>query len=89
MFEDETPVAWQAIPRHAPVFAADGTEIGTADSLLGDEDEDIFHGIVVRRGGDGEMVELPARRVLRMTTRRVVTDLAATDVPAPPPYRKR
>lgn len=89
MFEDETPVAWHAIPRHTPVFAGDGSEIGTADSLLGDEDEDIFHGIVLRRSEDGEMLELPARRVQRMTTRRVVTDLAATDVPALPPYRKR
>jgi hypothetical protein len=89
VFEDESPVAWQAVPRHAPVFAADGSEIGTADSLLGDEDEDIFHGIVLRRGDNGEMVELPARRVQRMTTRRVVTDLAATDVVALPPYRKR
>ena len=89
MLEDETPVAWQAIPRHAPVLAADGSEIGTADSLLGDEDEDIFHGIVVRRGEDGHMVELPARRIVRMTTRRVFTDLTPSDGATLPPYRKR
>ena len=88
MFEDETPVAWQAVPRHAPVFAADGSEIGTADSLLGDEDEDIFHAIVLKRNRDGAMVEVPARRIQKMTTQRVVTDLAATDVATLAPYRK-
>lgn len=88
MFEDETPVAWQAVPSHSPVFAADGSEIGTADSLLGDEGEDIFHGMVLRRE-DGRMVEVPARRIQRMTTRRVVTDLTATDAAALPTYRKR
>jgi len=75
MFEDETTVAWQAMPKHAPVVAADGTEIGTAESVLGDEEEDIFHGIVVKRNGDGEKVELPARMITRITTRRVIADL--------------
>jgi hypothetical protein len=88
VFEDETPVAWQAVPRHTPVFGADGSEIGTADSLLGDEEEDIFHGVVLRRE-DGAMVEVPARRVQRMTTRRVITDLSETDLGTLPPHRKR
>jgi hypothetical protein len=88
MFEDETPVAWQAMPRHAPVLAADGTELGTAESLRGDEDEDIFHGIVLKRKPDGEKVEIPARRITRMTTRRVITDLAPSDAIALPAYHE-
>jgi hypothetical protein len=89
VFEDETPVAWQAVPRHTPVLAADGSEIGTAETLLGDEDEDIFHGVVVRRTGSGETVEIPAHRVKKMTTRRVVTDLAPSEAAALPPYSRR
>jgi hypothetical protein len=88
MFEDETPVAWQAMPRHAPVVAGDGTEIGTADSLLADEDEDIFHGIVLKRKPDGHKVEVPAGRITRITTRRVVTDLGPSDAAALPAYRR-
>jgi PRC-barrel domain len=88
MFDDETPVAWQAMPRHAPVVAADGTEIGTAESLLGDQEEDIFHGIVARRKGGGENVEIPARRITRITTRHVITDLGPSEAEALPPYRK-
>ena len=88
MLEDETPVAWQAMPRHAPVVAGDGTEIGTADSVLADEDEDIFHGIVLKRKPDGDKVEVPARRITRITTRRVITDLGPSDAATLPAYRK-
>jgi len=77
------------VPRHAAVVAADGSEIGAAESLLGDQDEDIFHGVVVRRSGDGELVELPAARVTRMTANHIVTDLTASDTGALPAYRGR
>lgn len=93
MFEDETPVAWTMVPRHAVVVAADGSEIGTAESMRGDEAEDIFHGVVVRRsqGGEhgGELVEVPAARVTRMTADHVVTDLGAADTEALSAYRDR
>jgi hypothetical protein len=79
MFEDETPLAWKAMPYRAKVYAADGTEIGTAESLLGDEEEDIFHGIAVKAGG-GRVVEIPAARVKRITAKGVETDLAEADV---------
>lgn len=42
MFEDETSLAWTAMPYRAVVVTAEGKEIGTAESLLGDEEEDIF-----------------------------------------------
>ncbi len=86
MFEDETPIAWTAMPRHAPVLAADGSEIGTAESVLGDVNEDIFHGLVVRRHQDGERVEVPAVRVKRMTEHHVLTDLATAEAGALKPY---
>ena len=41
MFDDEAQVAWQAMPRNAPVVASDGTHVGTAERLLGDLDEEI------------------------------------------------
>ena len=82
MFEDETPVAWQAMPANAPVVDVDGEEIATAEAVLGDEDEDIFHGIVARRKHDGQTVEIPALRIKRMTTRHVITDLAPDEAEA-------
>lgn len=85
MFEDETPIAWTVMPRHATVVGADGSELGTAESTLGDSAEDIFHGIVLRR--DGRLFEVPAARIKKITALHVVTDLAASDTQALPPYR--
>ena len=86
MPEDERQLSWQAMPRHAPVVASDGSHIGTAEKLLGDVDEDIFHGVVIRRE-DGEAVEIPATRVKRMTAQHVITDLEADEAEHLPPYK--
>jgi hypothetical protein len=86
--EDEAQVAWQVMPRHAPVMAGDGSQIGTTEKLLGDVDDDIFHGLVVRRD-DGEAVEIPAKRVKKMTAKHVVTDLEAHEAEHLPPYKGR
>ncbi len=88
MFEDETPVAWQAMPQHAPVVASDGTEIGTAVKWLGDQDGDIFHGIVARRRA-GEAVEIAAKRIQRITEKHVITNLEASEAEALPGYKGR
>lgn len=86
MLEDEPAIAWTAMPYRAAVFAADGTEIGSAESLLGDEEEDIFHGIAVKSSKG--LVEIPAVRVKKITERGVVTDLGADDVTQLQPYKE-
>jgi len=88
MFDDETVVAWRAMPYRAPVVAADGSEIGTAESLLADDKEDIFHGIVVKSGLGGKSLEIPAARITKITEKHVVTDLTEADVAALQPYRE-
>lgn len=79
MFEDETPIAWTLLPRQTPVVAADGSEIGTSERVLGDPNDDIFHGLAVKRSSDGQVVEIPAARIKRMTERHVITDLQETE----------
>ena len=86
MFDQEPAIAWTAMPYRARVVAADGSEIGPAESLLGDEKEDIFHGIVVRVSG--KHVEIPAARIKKITSNGVVTDLAGDEVTALEPYRE-
>jgi hypothetical protein len=88
MFENETQVAWRAMPYRAPVVGPDGSEIGTAESLLGDEDEDIFHGIVVKREGDGKLVEIAAQQIKKITTNHIITDLGPDEVAALPAYKE-
>lgn len=88
MYEQEATVAWRAMPYRAEVVAVDGTEIGKAESLLGDEEEDIFHGIVIDRAAGGGRVEIPAARIKRITESHVITDLATSDLERLQPYRE-
>ncbi len=89
MFDDESPIAWTALPRDANVVAADGTEIGRVRYVLGDQQEDIFHGLAMRRAGDGETVEVQWNRIKRLTEQHVVTDLSAGEADSLPAYRER
>ncbi len=84
---DEQVVAWPRTPYRAPVLDADGGEIGTTVSLLGDEAADIFHGLAVKHGGGQTLVEVRADQVAHITTTRVYTTVAPDDVPALQPYR--
>jgi hypothetical protein len=84
---EEQQVAWQAMPYRAPVLDAGEEQIGTAESLLGDEAEDIFHGIVVRRGGHD--LEVEATRIKKITTRKVYTDLRPDELDDLPVYREQ
>ena len=88
MFEEETAIAWTAMPYRAPVLARDGTAIGRAESLLGDEEEDIFHGIVTDLAPDGRRVEIAAARIKKITDKHVMTDLTVDEVAQLPPYRE-
>jgi hypothetical protein len=89
MFENETPIAWTALPREAVVVAADGTEIGRVRYVLGDQQEDIFHGVAMRRADDGESVEVQWRHIKRLTEQHVVTDLSSGEVDSLPRYHER
>ena len=85
--DDEREVAWLAMPEKAPVMGEAGDEIGRAEGLLGDEADDIFHGIVLKLAAGGRRVEVRADRIPKITTRRVYTDLAADELEQLPEYR--
>jgi hypothetical protein len=76
------------MPYRAPVTDREGRTFGTAESLLGDEEEDIFHGIAVKRSSDRKLVEVAATHVQRITPREVRTDLSNQDVAELPPYKE-
>jgi hypothetical protein len=88
MSDLEAQLAWTAMPYRAPVTDRDGGRIGTAESLLGDEGEDIFHGIAVKRSSDGKVVEVAAGHVQRITAREVRTDLDREAVAELPLYKE-
>ena len=86
MFEEEPAIAWKATPYRAVVVTRDGADIGTAESLLGDEEEDIFHGLAVKTSRG--LLEIPALRIKKITARGIVTDLGDDDVAQLEPYRE-
>jgi len=76
------------LPRHAVALASESSERGSGGALRDDDDENIYPGSGSKRKPDGEKVEIPARRITRMTTRRVITDLAPSDAIALPAYHE-
>lgn len=83
---DEPAIAWTAMPYRATVVMSDGSKIGTAESLLGDEEDDIFHGIAVQTSG--HVVEIPADHIKKITANGVLTDLDEAGVAQLEPYRE-
>ena len=85
--EEEREVAWLAMPEKAPVMGQSGEEIGRMEELLGDKEDDIFHGIVLKLARGGHKVEVAADRIPKITTRRIYTDLAADELEHLAPIR--
>ncbi|HTX31927.1 MAG TPA: hypothetical protein VMD09_11100 [Solirubrobacteraceae bacterium] len=46
--DEGAPIAYQVLDDGVPVYAADGTVIGTVDHVVAAPEEDIFHGLVIR-----------------------------------------
>lgn len=84
----EQQVAWTDTPYRAPVLDRSGQPIGTTESLLGDEEEDLFHGIAVSGPNHPHPVVVPAAHVTRITTEHVETDLDAAGTAALAPYQE-
>ena len=66
MDDNETttePASWYAIERGWRVMTLDGVSLGTVADVLGDEELDIFHGLVVRVGIGHLPREVPSELV--------------------------
>ncbi|HEX6507302.1 MAG TPA: PRC-barrel domain-containing protein [Chloroflexota bacterium] len=86
--ENEQPLAWSAVLEETAVYSSDGEEVGVVNEMLGSEDEDIFHGVVVRSGLTGNDVMVPADQVKDITNRRIDIALTAEEVRALSPYQE-
>ena len=89
MADTEETVGWIACPYRAPVLDTEGGAIGTAESLLGDEAEDIFHGIAVKLHHSGALVEVSATEVVRITSVHVYTSIPPSGVARLPAYQEQ
>ncbi|MHB1575547.1 MAG: hypothetical protein ACYCX9_03400 [Candidatus Dormibacteria bacterium] len=88
MSPDEQQVAWIRTPYHAPILDSQGNSFGTTESLLGDEAEDIFHGLAVKLASGGRVAEVAADHVTKITLAAVHTDLDPASVEQLPAYQE-
>jgi hypothetical protein len=51
--DEGLPIAYQVLDKNVPVFASEGSQVGTVDHVVSAPAEDIFHGIVIR-GAQGQ-----------------------------------
>ena len=78
------PISWRSVVYGTPVVAADGARVGTVHEVLGSDEEDIFHGIVVHLGRLGHRVFVLADDVSLITRSHVAVSLTSADLHALP-----
>ena len=55
--DDGAPIAYNVLGTGVPVLSSDGQQVGTVAGVLAAEEEDIFHGLLVKTGGGIRFVE--------------------------------
>ena len=79
------PVGWRGVRYGSPVFASDGTRVGTVQEILGSDAEDIFHGVRVRLSSKRDVM-LAADDVESLTTDGVTASLERARLEGLPAY---
>ena len=81
----DQPIAWRAVPQDTAV-RSDGQQVGTLYDVLGSDEEDIFHGIVVQLRSGSRRVFVPADDVVLITASHVDVSLNAGEIGALPEH---
>jgi hypothetical protein len=83
--DEGLPIAYEVLEQGVPVFASDGTPVGTVHHVLATPEQDIFHGIVMRHSG-GSLRVVEAAQIGAMHERGVDLRIdagAVASLPAP------
>jgi hypothetical protein len=86
--DEPAQVAWIAIERDAVLLASDGGEVGKVKEVAGDEEADIFDGLVVAHTRFGSDRYVASERVKGIWPDRVETDLSPQEAESLPEYRE-
>jgi len=76
------PASWLVVEPGWKVLAADGTEVGTVEETLGDQERDIFDGLAVSTGLLSKPTYVPAERVAEIREGEIHLSLSAEQVAA-------
>ncbi len=83
--DPEQPISWRVVPQDVEVRASDGSRVGTVHDLLGSDNADIFHGLIVRLD-EGRDVFVPADQTGLLTGSHVDLTLSPAEVKALPDH---
>jgi hypothetical protein len=84
--DPEQPIAWRGVLQDTAVRSSEGEQVGTISDMLGSDQEDIFHGIVVHLGRLGHEVFVPADDVTLMTSSHIDVAYTSDELHALPPH---
>lgn len=83
------PISWRSIVYETPVVTGDGERVGKVREVLGDDAEDIFHGLRVALDAGHREVMVPADAVTSLASDAVRLDLTRSAIDALPPYEEQ
>jgi len=78
-------ISYLALEGHVPVYASDGTQVGSVDHVVSAPEKDIFHGIVMRAEGGRRFVAADQIKSLHERGVDLAIDSAAA-AELPPPH---
>jgi len=79
------PISYLVLERGTDVISANGERVGTVQHVLGDEEKDIFDGLVIdTRLGPGGLRFVDAPQIAELREDAAVLTVAAADVAALP-----
>jgi hypothetical protein len=84
--DPDQPIAWRGVAQDTPVRTSDGGTVGTLSDVLGSDQEDIFHGVVVHLARFGHHVFIAADQVALMTHTHVDVSLTSEEIHALPKH---
>ena len=76
------PASWFLVEPGMPVHGSDGAEVGTVTEVVGDEDKDIFNGLMVRARLLGSSRYVPSEQVGEIVDGRVTLKLTKDEFDA-------
>jgi hypothetical protein len=80
------PRSWYAVEKGWKVLAADGSDVGTVDEVLGDEAADIFDGLAVSQGLGSNPLYVPSEVVGEIVEGEVKLSLPGDQIDGLTPY---
>lgn len=80
------PIAYEALAVGTPVHDREGRQVGRVKTVLADEEEDVFDGVVIQTGHGTRFIDAPD--IAHIAEHRVDLKLTSADVASQPEHEE-